>query len=339
MPTIIDAFESTFHNTWLTQQVPHVPFRPQLVGQMLAGEIMVEYPPSNAVQVDVTEGRIGVLSTKPQDADPQVVGPRPLASSFPVQSVHIPARATIYASQIEGKRRPGEQQMQTIARTVNDRLRDMNQDFDLTFEMHRIGLLKGTVYDADGSTVLFNYFNLMGKSQQTVDFAFSDSSLDVNGKTRAVQDAIEDALGGLMYDGIAVVAGKNWYDAFVSHDGVEKTYLNYAAARTLRDDLSQADFEFGSFDNIRRYRDTSATTLPDKIDPDEAYAFPMGVNGMFRVYWTPQRTFDTINERGRRLLVTRKLDRDHGEWVEMKGRSNPIWLNTYPDAVIKLTKS
>jgi len=214
----------------------------------------------------------------------------------------------------------------------------MNRDFDLTFEMHRIGMLKGKVLDKDGST-LFNYFDMLGKSQQTVDFAFSSSSTDINGRTREVQDAIDEALGGIPYDSVAVVAGRNWYDAFVSHSRVRDTFANHEAARTLREDPSNAPFSFGSFDNVRRYRDAAASTLPDTIDPDEAYAIPLGVPNMFRVYWTPQGTFETVNDRGQRLLVTRKVDRDHGEWVEMKGRSNPIWLNTYPDAVIKLTKS
>jgi len=338
MPTIIDAFEDTFTNTFLARQIDEVPFRPMQVGEMLQGQITAEFPPTNTIQVDVNPGRIGVLSTKAEDADPQTIKPSPLASAIPIGAVNIPARATIYASQINGKRRPGEAQLKTIARTVNERLADMNQDFDLTFEMHRIGMLKGKVLDADGTTELFNYFNLLNKSQQTVDFPFSTDSTDVNGLTREVMDKIDDALGAIPYDSIAVVAGRNWYDAMVDHPKVRDTFLNHNAASRLRGEMSTG-FAFGSFDDIRRYRDTSAATLPDKIGADEAFAVPMGVSNMFRVFWTPQNRFDTVNDRGRRVLVTRRPDRDHGRFVEMMGESRPIWLNTYPDAVIRLTKS
>ncbi|MBK5910123.1 hypothetical protein CCR85_01270 [Rhodothalassium salexigens] len=335
---IIDAFEGTFTNSWLAQTVDRVPYRPQMVGSLLAGSIEPAFPTTSAIQVEIDRGRIGVLSTQPRHGAPQVIADRPRGAAFPLGSVHIPATKRLYADQVQDRRRPGEAQLQTLARVVNDTLAAFNADYDLTFEMHRIGMLKGRVLDTDGST-LFDFFDRLDVAQQSVDFKLSAGATKLNGLTRKVKDKIDDALGGLPYDRIGVIAGRDWYDAFVEHDSVADTFKNHAAARVLREDPSSAPFAFGSFDDIRRYRDTAAAGLPDRIAPDEAYAVPLGVAGMFRVYWTPAGTFDSVNTPGRRLSITRGLDRDHGRWVDMVAESNPIWLNTHPQAVIKLTKS
>jgi hypothetical protein len=252
-----------------------------------------------------------------------------------IGTVHLPQRATISADEVQNIRAFGtETEVETVQNVVNKRLAKMRRDLDTTIEWQRVGAIKGQVLDSDGTTVLHDMFSIFGVAQNTKDMNLDSDLTKVRNMVVEVKRSIEVELGGLNYRSIRALCSQTFFDAFVSHPGVEKAYDRWMDSQFLRED-QRAGFYFGGV-FWEEYRGVVAGT--SFIETDAAYMVPEGVPDMFITNYAPADYMETANTMGLPYYAKQELMR-MGKGVEIESQSNPVSINTRPRAVIKLTRT
>lgn len=247
--------------------------------------------------------------------------------------VHLPLKDALMADEVQGVRQFGtENALLPIETKRAEILAHGRRRYDLTLEFHRVGALKGIVYDADGTTVLHNMFDEFGVSQNTLDFELDVTTTDVRLKCDSAINAIEDELGGNPYTGMVAYCGRIFWQSFIGHKSVKETYLNQAQAAQLRNSPVDA-VDFGG---IRWIKYRGAANGSQMIGANEAYIVPTGVDGLLIGRFGPANYIETVNTIGLPIYA-KGIPRPNGTAVDIEMQSNPIHLLTRPRAVIKAT--
>jgi hypothetical protein len=225
-----------------------------------------------------------------------------------------------------------DDQMAAVSEVVNDKLEMMRASHEATEEWLRIGAIKGTIVDGDGTTTLFNLFSEFGISQNTLSFALTTDTTDVGGKCLWLKRTIEDALGMNTYDHVHVLCGDAWFDAFVKHPTVQWAYQYFQDNAAARED-KRAGFEYKGviFENYRG----KIGSVPF-IPTNNAYAFPMGTTQVFITAYAPADFMETVNTIG--LPVYAKQEpMEFNRGVKLHTQSNPLPLCTRPGVLVQLS--
>lgn len=336
MPTITDIFtQEPFSVIDLTAALEKMPFEERRLGQL--GLFEANNLETDVVVIDEAEGILQILDDRPRGSDPQRAKKEPNKKTRAFKVPHMQFEDRILAASIMGKRRLGTTELENAVSKVNDKLAWMRRQVENTWEIHRLNAIKGNLLDADGST-LFNWFTEFNVLQTTHNFEFSAGTTNVREQVTTVMHKIEDVLDGIGFSGVHVIAGRNWFQELIKHPSVKETYLNFQAAAELRADQRQG-FVFGDalFEEYRGMRN-----LPNSIGivgDDEAYAIPTGVAGMFRANYAPADFMETVNQLGQPMYAKTAPDLKYNRWVDVLVETNPLFINTRPNAVVKLTKS
>lgn len=333
-----DVFNSdVFSMQALTASVNKVPYVPGRIGQL--GIFEGQGVETVSVIIEQDEGVVQLIPNTPRGGPPKVL-PTRRRRAFSLKIPHLPTRLTVRADQVRGVRAFGQNQLQSVASVLQNKMRAHTLSLDATVEYQRVGAIKGVLLDADGVTEIANLYNEFGETQQTINFELDNASTKVRNKCTAVHRAIESTLGGLFSTGMPRgFCGKNFFDDFIEHAEVKKPYLNYANAVNLTQD-KRFGFEFGDI-LWEEYRgavvgDDGATSIPF-VGDDEAYVVPMGLPGLFATRFGPADYWDTANSIGIPRYASSKM-LDHNKGVEIEMQTNPLSFCTRPAAVIKLTK-
>lgn len=329
---ILDMFKGdAFSMTSLTNGINQIPFVPGKAGAL--GIFRESGIPTTSVNVEEQAGSLALIPRKERGspANQNKHGVRTLRT---LTVPHLPLGDTVLASEIQNVRAFGGSQLQGVQEVINQRLAQMRSKHDATIEYGRIGAIKGVIYDADGSTVIYDLFTEFGLSQTSVDFVLGTGSTLVKGKCHEVIRAIEDELGMLTYQKIHCFCGKTWFDKLVQHAEVKAAYDRYQDGSFLRT-TQRTGFEFAGI-TFEEYRGKVGSV--SFISDSEAFAFPVGVGDLFWTYFAPGDSFDAVNTPGLPIYAMQKL-MDFNKGVELLTESNPLSLNTRPKTSIKLTTS
>lgn len=321
-----DAF-SLSQLTLAINDTPHVPSR--LSQLRLFSEEGIS---TTSVSIE----RVGTSLAIIPSAERGSVG-RPVTSDkrkmISINSVHLPQVGAVNADEVQNLRAFGkETEVETLQTVVNRKLAKARRNIDITLEYHGIGAIKGQVLDSDGSTVLLDIYSTFGLSQQTHDMNLDSDSTKVRLVAIAVKRKIEDALGGLPYTGVRVLCSDTFFDALVGHPAVEKAYTDYLNGQFLRED-NRPGFLFADiyWENYR-----GAVNGSKFITEGKAYAFPEGVPEMFVRYFAPADYNETVNTNGLPYYA-KQWPKEGNKGIVLEAQSNPITLNTRPNAVIELS--
>jgi len=346
---MIDIFGSdAFSTTSLAGAVTKIPYRPTRLGP--GGLNLFDEKPiaTTSIAIEEVDGQLSMIQTSARGSAGDFIGDakRKLRS---FAATHLRRNAKVMADEVQGVRMFGsEDVMQTIEAKRDEKLAILRAMHEVTWEHHRVGALVGKVLDADGSTVLLDTFTAFEVTQQTHDFNLTTSTLDVREVCELVADKIDDELGASTYDGIHVFCGGTFYDTLIKHTYV-KDVLKAAGGQValkLLQDLRGEMFKIGplTFERAKRWKvKNHVGTTINLIDPDLAYAFPLNPspteNGpVFIGRFAPQPFLDTVNRLNPPLVV--KAVKDPGDqFIDLIGISCPLYLNTRPRSVVKLTKS
>ena len=166
-----------------------------------------------------------------------------------------------------------EDAMQGVQAVVNQRLQKqkMNANHEVTLEFLRMGALKGELLDGDGSTILYNLFDV---TRQTHDFKFSSTTTDVRAQGVKARRLVDDALGALPYTGLHAFFGSEFFDALVGHKSVKEAYQRWQDGEALRND-PKGQFRFADID-WEEYRGSVGGN--DFVAANEAYLYPTGAD-------------------------------------------------------------
>ncbi len=320
-----DAFSVAALTKAINEQ-PHVPGRLGALG-LFAEEGIT----TTSVMVEKVGETLSLVPAGERGSPAAPVGgDKRQAVSF--NAIHLPQRSTILADAVQNVRAFGsESELETVQAVVNQRLAKQRRRLDATIEFQRMGALKGTIVDADGSTVLVNLFTQFGVSQQTHAMDLGGAT-DLRAKALGAKRKVEDALGNATYTGLRAFCSASFFDALVADADVKNAYDRWMDGEFLRND-PRGGFYFGGI-YWEEYRG-SIGGVPF-IASGEAYLAPEGVPDLFVTYFAPADYMETVNTIGLPYYAKQEELR-MGKGIDLESQSNPISLCTRPRAVVKLT--
>ena len=331
MPNVPDFFnQEAFDQITMTEALNKIPYQPRRLGALNLFEPTAL--DTDVVVIDETEGQIQILDTRPRGAAPQRAKTdiKPKARAFQVP--HMQFETRLKASEIQGKRRPGTTDLESVAQKLNDKTLWFRNQIETTHEIHRLNALRGVLLDADGS-VIFDFFDEFDVAQNAENFEFSNNTFKVREACIDVARRIEEELGDVSYTALHAFCGREFFDELTSHPLVRDTYIQQEAVR-LRDDL-RTGFTFGGI-TFEEYRGIRGNAVAE-IDDDKAYVIPLGTQGMFRFNYAPGDFMDTVNLAAMPMYMRTAPDTKYNRWVDLLGETNPLFINTRPRAVVELT--
>lgn len=328
MPTI-DIFNAdAFGLVSLTAAVERVPYVPNYLGTLNLFEAVPSRTISVAVDRRTNQLRLVPTSRRGEPATRREPDPRDIRD---VRTHRIAKSDRIAAHEIQGMRAFGsETELETVAAEVTRRMSRIMADMDMTWEHHRLGAIQGVVLDADGTTVLNDWFGEFGISAPTpIAFDLDVTATDVRGKCAQVVRAVAKALGAPADVPVIGLCGDAFWDALVRHEDVRDTY-RYQEGAALRAGTAFSVLRFGGIE-FHNYRGTD-TASPVQIGANDARFFPR-VPGVFQAAFAPMESIDFLGTAGRPVYAMTIPDRDRNFWVDIEVYSYPLFICLRPEAL------
>lgn len=282
------------------------------------------------VKIGIKDNKLVLVPNVPRGSPGQPKG-RDRGKVKLLETTHLPQNSTVMADQLLGVWDPTDPEGTNVAAVVNGLQTVHKRDLDYTIEYHRMGALQGKLLDADGS-VIIDFYDEFGVEQSTIGMELNKADSKVRSKVVSIKRAIEAKLGGVPYTGIHVFCSAGFFDALVDHPDVQEAYKRWQDGAALRADLRKG-FTFGevTFEELPGGSGNSKIAIPD----NEAIAFPLGVPDMFLTRFAPADYLETV--RGVGLpYYSKTAPMRMNKGIQLESQSNPLNINTRPDAVIRL---
>lgn len=335
MPGIDIFADDAFSTNSLTAAINEVPEGQAVPTDIDALFTDVEGISTTTAWVEKQGETLELVENRPRGAPGDaIVLDRRTALNF--STAHLPVRGAVMADEVQNIRAFGsESELQQVQRKVSDKLTRMRKRIQATNLWHRMGAIKGIVYDKDGSTVIHNLFTAFGVSQQTKAMALTTSTTKVRTKIAEAQELAENVIGDSgSIQGWVGLCGRDFFNTFVDHELVVDAY-KYQMSQTLREGVGVLGrgFEFGDVVWRKLYGKVGDQLF---ITTTDAYLVPI-VDGLFITRFGPADYVETVNTMGLPYYAKQeRMEFDKG--VKLEAQSNPLHLCTKPRAVIKLTK-
>lgn len=330
---VMDIFNNPFFSPpSLTGVIERVDYKPQYLGSLGIFETI----PVNtrAVWVAQRGSNLVMIPTSPLGAPPRELDPES-QNLVPLRTTRLAKGFTMYAHEVEGLRPfPNQTGLQTVQAEYTRRLARLQDERELTEEFHRLGAVQGKLLDADGTSVIYDFYDEFGITPATpVALDLENTTTPINLKL-ALNEFLREYIrssGGAITNGarIHALAGDAFYDALITHPGVEKYYANTVAMQQLRD--AGAPFESFSWGGItwHNYRGTDDNTTI-AIPEDEARVFPVGA-GVFAKAQAPAEFEPFINTMGRDVYALNIPDRERNAFTRGEIYAYPLYFCRRPD--------
>lgn len=329
-----DIFNNdAFSVSSLTQTIVDIPRVPTRLGDMgLFSEYGITTP---TMMIERKGSALSLVPAAPRGGVKQTIGSTN-RKLIPVATVHLPQGATVLADEVFGVRAFGsETEVESMQNLVRQKLEIAKGNLDLTLEYHRVGALKGKVMDADGTTEILDIYDLFGMTQVTMPWNIATSNTTADPKQLCVtlKRMVRAKLGGRSFTRVRAMVSEGFFDKLVGHGNMKAAWERWQDGRFNREDQSTGDFEFAGvvFSTYEGGVDGA-----DFVEDGFGYAYPEGVPRMFQTAFSPADYMETVNTMGSPYYAKQeRMKFDKG--VDIETQSNPICLNTLPEATIKLT--
>jgi hypothetical protein len=332
----MDVFRSdAFSMMELTAAINDVPYVPGRVGELgVFSEASVR---TTLVSIEKQGATLALIPVTARGAPP-VQNKKDGRTMYDFRIPRLAVSDTVSAEEVQGIRAFGtESEIKAVQTEVMERGVRMARNLDATLEHHRMGALKGIVYDADGTTPLLNLFTAFGVSAQTeIAWNIDGTSVgDLRPKVSALIRSIEDELGGLQYSSILVLTSAQFFDDLTQHGEVRETYL-YQQGSVLRERVARRALDFGGV-RFEEYRGSVGGVK--YIADDKAIAFPMGVTDLFITRFGPADYWDTVNTPGLPRYMRQWGDEQQANrYRVVEVQTNPIHICTRPRVLFPIRR-
>ncbi|MEI9971028.1 MAG: major capsid protein [Ignavibacteriota bacterium] len=264
---------------------------------------------------------------------------------------HFPVNDQIQAGDLQGRRQPGSDAVQTAQWLTAKKMNEMRKKLEQTDEWMKLGVLKsGQVRDGAGNLILDIYADF-GIAQVILSFALATATTDIMGKIATAKRSILQALRGDLMTRFIGICSDSWYDAFVSHPMVKVAfqYFQNNNGQNLAGDYSSAGGDPNAFGNaIRGFQFGEVTWInytgsvvdstgasQTMVDAGSAYLFPMGTS-VFKTFLAPADYMETVNTEGLPFYAKQRYT-DYDKGIEIECQKNPLSICLKPLVIEKLT--
>lgn len=335
--SIIDVFHGdAFSAIALTAQLERIPHMPSMLRD--SGAFTPKPIMTTALAVEERDGVLSVVQTsqRGQPTNFERTTEKRKMRYFEVPRVRV--GDTIFSHELQNVREFGEatilMQLATEAARRLSGPTGLNALLDYTEENLMLGAVQGLLLDADGST-LYNWFDEFGFTAATeVGFNLSanlEFSLRpiINGIIRSMGRSAKGAFTNSTT--VTALCGDAFYDAFVNHIDVVKTYYNWQAAAELRENKAWQTFPFSGINwvNYRGSDDNSTIKIPDA----SVKFYPVDAPGVFEIAYAPAEGFQAVNQMGQPRSIQPIFDRDRNEWWRMEASMYPLPICKRPEVL------
>lgn len=326
---LLDVFRGDAYGVVsLTNAINKLPYKPSKLKEM--GLFKESGVRTTSIVVEEKNGILYLVPATARGTSTKVVGERKRKiRSFVVP--HLALEASVMADDVQNIRAFGsENDVEAIDDLINDKLSVMRQSMEYTHEWHRIGAIQGQVLDADGSSVLFDWFEEFGIDEETVNFDFTESNA-VKLAAHSVKRHIEDALGMTPYDKIVGICGSEFFDALSTCDEVKDAYNRWKDGAFLRAGQARGEFEYADI-TFMEYRGKYGSTpfIADNV----CRFFPLGAPDVFTTSYAPADYVETVNTIGKPIYAKQEPMRMN-KGIDIEVQSNPIFVCTRPAVLVK----
>jgi hypothetical protein len=327
----LDIFNGrAFKRTSLTNAVNLLPRKP---GRITSMNLFTPKP--IRTRIAVVEQRMGTLSlvqTSEWGDDSGTTRSRDAREKRLFNVPHMVQSDKISAEDVQGMTADDtETELQTVAAEIADRQQSLVDDIEVTWEYHQAGALAGKVLDADGTTVIYDYYAEFGVTEVTVNFDFTAGAGTITDAILALKRGIEGGLGGTPHSGINVLCSDQWFDALAGHVDTKEAFTRWRDGEFFRTDV-RAGFPFqGVF--FENYSESIGAV--EFLATGQARAFPKAPK-IFDVAMAPADYMGTANTRGKRLYSNMERGK-FDKYVELEVQSNPLHICNRPGTLRKLT--
>lgn len=351
MPDItLDIFNGdAFSGATMTSHVNmNIPFVPGFLGSLGLFPAQGVYTPT--VAFDDENGNLRLIETSPRGSAPSQ-SENTKGSIRHVDTRRLAREAVINADQVANVRVLGtSNELQTAERVVWKRVEGptgLKAELGYTLEHMYLGAIDGVVYDADGVTKIWDYFQIYSANRPAaVDFPFSTTTSDtalITKTSMALKRSMVKALNGFPLAGATMVhlCGDNFFDeAWTNPEVVAARKIggtgNMEAPQIISENKAYSSFRYADAIWVN-YRGDDAGKVA--IGTDEARSFMMGVPGLFGNYFSPADTWDFVNTEGLPSYVFQREERQTSSQRVFEVQSNPLPMCHRPRSLRRLTKS
>lgn len=336
----MDIFrDDAFSMVELSAAVREIEYIPQLLGSLGIFDETGVY--IRNISIEKKGDSLSLIPTSPDGSAPrQTMQEQANLRNF--RTVRLADSFTLLASEVAGMRAFGsESELKVVQTEYAERMGTVRNNMDLTHEYHRLGALQGVLLDADGTSVIYDYFEEFDIDEEDeINFALNVEATDVRGLCHDLTRSMARSAKGAFTSATSVHAlvGDDFYDALINHPKVVRTYEGWAAAADLRQNVAFQAFTFGgvTWHNYRGTDDNSTVA----IDPDEAKFFPVGARDVFKKFMSPADEFmPFVNTKGQDTYAMNIIDKDREAWTKGELYSYPLYMCVKPQVLRKGKKS
>jgi len=333
----------------LTAAINRVPYEPGLIGSM--NLFTTSRLTTTIALFEERNNTLALVPERPRGspADVNVLGRR---SMVPLQVPHFPLDASMLADEIMGVRAFGtDNQLEAWGDLVSQHQTSMGTKLDVTLEWLRLGAVKGIIITrlnrdtgaVEQSIDLFQKFGV--QPQAPLDWPILPPAAGcteahawsgpISGLCLELRRAMAAELGGLPMGGIQAICGSAFFDAIASAPELRQTFLNTAAAASLRDSTYGLSLSYRGVTFTEYLGQVGAQVF---VEPDECYFFPGGVPGLFLEAYSPADYIETVNTPALpRYSKMEAMDFDLG--VMIQSQMNVLPVCTIPRCLFHATAS
>ena len=352
--TILNVFSATdpaFSNITLTnlvnQNFPYVPG--YLTDLNLTGA--PQGMTTLSLAFEEASAGIRMISATPRGAPPSEIA-HVKGGLRSLTAYHFAREITVNADELLGVRARGSMNPQTLQNLLSERTDGpvgVKMQLALTREHWLLGLVQGKVYDADGASVLWDYFDWTGTAQP------APANIAISGQSATTSNFVQFGLGlkrrmVLALNGfpvpasarVIVLCDDGLFDAIATSAEVREARkagafgsADAASAISLANPFASIDYAGITWVNYRGTVDALVT-----VPANQGVAFMVGVPGLFQEWYAPADTFDDVTAVGLPYyLLNGPNNKNNAKRAVFELQSNPLLANLRPTASIPITKT
>lgn len=349
MELSLDIFRNdAFSYGALQRVVPNVPYIPSMLGQMQIFEPHF-LTGTDKIFIYEEDGNVKIIPFSLRGA-PDAQQIRNVGRFYGLEAKRIAKMDTLRASEllnVANMALPETIRMRNAIELLNRRTTQLKNDKEMTLEFHRLAALQGKLLDADGTTVVYDYFAEFNVSvPATLTLNFGTVGIDElqmwfqENIIQPMQLALKDRwIMGRTY--VAALVGDGYWGKMMRHPAVREIWKLQQQGRALAQAANPLarpnNWEELDFGGIRFIHYRGSTNAEIAVASNTAIFFPVGARDVFQVYWAPGETIEQVSETAKPeyLMIQPDVRDQMVSHVDVFLRAYPLYACIFPKALLK----